>query len=529
MGNRNLHNEFKEQLQPKEFELKNEFWEGAENMLNEAQPKPVGFFIKITGVLSVTVLALLAVTFTLSQKNNNLQNTVSNPKTTQPTTPLNNNAVADENKTDNTPFIEKQENKQNASTHNFEENTTPNQSSLPLATTTNENTINPQQEENTIKPYKHSGNTGFATENSEQKTNTSATQKNIVNTTLAVAEENSIDENSNPLLLKTDEGNEINSLDETLLPAEESITSTPNQNKTENSVNNESEVLNNNPSGEQTALIIPPAKPLLNSYFRVGFEMGISSLDRSLTTNLDDCIDYVNKRRLEEKPKLAYSANFNFGQQINRWQWQVGLGFLNYQEEINYNNEVLRNTGIDNGYWDFNTTLNSKVDSSWAIDSIFVGHWNFDTTIVTIIDSNYIEQWDTTITSQLDSRISANNGLHNLSYFEVPLFIGYTFGKNRWFLDVQPGVSVGFLTGSKGSRYINKDLSGLVAAANQTEQFRSVIWKAHFRVGVRYSMEKWEIGLYPRYSVTLNNILKTDQVLQRYQSLGVMMGVYYKL
>jgi len=90
------------------------------------------------------------------------------------------------------------------------------------------------------------------------------------------------------------------------------------------------------------------------------------------------------------------------------------------------------------------------------------------------------------------------------------------------------GISVGFLTGSTGSRYINKDLSDLNNTATQTEQFRQVIWKTHLRMGVRYSLDKWEFGLYPNYSVTLNNILKTDKVFQRYQNFGILVGAYYK-
>ena len=93
---------------------------------------------------------------------------------------------------------------------------------------------------------------------------------------------------------------------------------------------------------------------------------------------------------------------------------------------------------------------------------------------------------------------------------------------------MQPGVSIGFLSGSKGSRYIDKNLSGLVEPAVSLEQFNKVIWKAHFRVGVRYSFDKLDIGVYPHYSYTLNNVLNSQRVDQRFGNFGASIGAYYK-
>ncbi len=510
MANRNLHTEFKGQLQPKNFKYSEEYWNNAEQMLNEAQPKKAFYFNKTTAVLSVIILALLGITIALNKKNNYSKNIEPNTEVATPSVPLNNNnAVADEKSLLTKKIISNQENdavKLNSKSVAVKENSTDKNKVQKVATQEN------IAASFTEKPIK--------TEIKEIPNATTNSSKTL----LTIAENNkAVKQNAIYTPQIADEKPDSGVGD---LPPAQTENKEDKIGEIENNTSNEMAP----PEADIHKNTSPPqAKPkLLQNYFRVGLEMGASGLDRSLTTKLDDCIEYVNKRNDQEKPMLAYSANVNFGQQINRWQWQVGLGYVNYQEDIFYNNQVLQTTGVDKSYWDIKTQQNSKVDSSWAIDSIFVGHWIFDTTVVTSLDSNYITQWDSVGTWQTDSTVSMNNGIHSLSYFEVPVFFGYSFGKNNWFLDVQPGFSVGFLTGSRGSRYVNKKVSGLVSPENQTEQFKRVIWKTHLRIGVRYSFKDWDLGVYPHYSVTLNNILKTDDVFQRYQSFGVMLGGYYK-
>jgi hypothetical protein len=85
------------------------------------------------------------------------------------------------------------------------------------------------------------------------------------------------------------------------------------------------------------------------------------------------------------------------------------VNFSVYQENIAYNDEVLGQDFLDNGYWSQFNSTDTSVSSKWVIDSIFVGHWDFDTSYTNVVDSNYIEQWDTIVAVKLDSTIKQNN------------------------------------------------------------------------------------------------------------------------
>ena len=571
MAKRDLDNEFRDKLKGQgPFQFSEENWNAASAMLDKELPvsKRGWLFNRATILLSVLVVFLFSVTLILpissapsvepnetesQSSSRNISNTKPNlnPVTGNSSSISSDNSPNDNNEepirnTEAERVLTPNSNVENESP-GIEERTAKNESGIDQEKSNDLNSDNQTIVGSQIKTLEQSTNDlvkiGIATSANNTEAPKQEGKPELINTSYAThssvsEEQTAIDEKEQIAF----DSNENSTNTQTEIPSEnngevsnpgltddlEEVNATTSNAQIDK--NEQAEEINafGNDDGVQSQIPQPNAAPSTN-YLRLGFESGLFSTTRTLKALDPDCEEYVVKRNSQEIMKPSYYFGLNFGQQINKLNWQLGLNYSVYQENISYNNEVLGLDILDNGYWNQFNSIDTSVSSKWVIDSIFVGHWEFDTTLTNVVDSNYVEQWDTTMAVKLDSTIEQNNGVHSLSYFEVPLFLGYTFGKDKWLFDLQPGVSIGFLSGSRGSRYIDKSLTGLVDQANSAEQLNKVIWKAHFRVGVRYSMHKWDVGIYPHYSYTLNNVLKSTKVDQRYGNLGISLGVYYKL
>jgi hypothetical protein len=572
MAKRDLDNEFKEQLNGQgPFQFSEDNWKAASAMLDKGLPVAAGgsFLNRTTIILSVFVVLLFGLTFILPVSRNSVEpNGTEFPNSFQSNTEINDNVISNSSSSSqssapsnyskedgafkqSSPSSTAIESNVNETISRNEEDIAASEIADQSKDLRTETTVD--QNNNEIEKFNAKQTT---TEVSTIKKATAIAATGIIEKTLTPRGTNtSFDQSSNSIYDQTgsdedefnnESGSGINSgvteidsetgndptMSNQTLTGGEKVTT----NQTQQSDSGEhfpiEEVVNkevvNKPNDDVQSKIRNTNSVQNSSYFRVGFETGIFSTTRTLNALDVDCENYVAKRNSQETMKPSYYFGLNFGQQINKLNWQIGLNYSTYQENISYNNEVLGLDLLDNGYWNQFNTVDTTLNGRWVIDSIYAGHWDFDTAYTNVVDSNYIEQWDTTIATKLDSSMGQNNGVHNLSYFEVPLFLGYTFGKDKWLFDVQPGVSIGFLSGSSGSRYIDKSLSGLVDPAISLEQFNKVVWKVHFRVGVRYSFDKLDIGVYPHYSYTLNNVLNSNKVDQRYGNLGLSFGVYYK-
>jgi len=571
MAKRDLDNEFKKQLKGQgPFQFSEENWKAASSMLDKNLPVTAGgsFFNRTTIILSVFVVFLFSLTFILPVSKNSVEpNGTEFPNSFQSNTDIIDNVISNSSSSSQSPspsnYSKEEGAYKNSSTSNsaiesnVNETISINEEDIAANEIVNknhrtENTID--QNNNASESFKAKQTTTYflkvqtattisASGNIEKTHSPEVTNKTFNQSSNSIYDksnsaedqfknESATETNSTATEIDSETGNDASMSNQTLTGDEEP---TANQAQPSGSaghtlideVNNEGVVNKHNNDAQSQIGNTNSAQN--SSYFKVGFEIGVFSTSRTLKALDVDCENYIAKRNSQETMKPSYSFGLTFGQQIHKLNWQVGLNYALYQENISYNNEVVGLDFIDNGYWNQFNTTDTALSSQWVIDSIFVGHWDFDTTFTNSVDSNYVEQWDTITAIKLDSTIEQNNGVHNLSYFEVPLFLGYTFGKDRWLFDVQPGVSIGILSGSRGSRYIDKSLTALVDPSSSLEQFNKIIWKAHFRVGVRYSLQNWEIGLYPHYSYTLNNVLNSKKVDQRFGNLGLSLGVYYKL
>ena len=261
----------------------------------------------------------------------------------------------------------------------------------------------------------------------------------------------------------------------------------------------------------------------------IGLEGGVYGLNRNLTGDFPELEDWITRRQNEESPGLMLSAGLSLGYNLGNWQLHSGIQYTVIREDINYSDLVNARKITDQSYWDIQQSEMKWVDSTWVIDSIYVGHWKYDTTSIMVFDSTYIEMYDTSIAKVNDPSIQGNNGIHSLQYFEIPFYFGYGWHMGDFEVTVQPGISMGFLTYTSGSRYIRQDETGIYSAAEHQEQFNSIHWMLNMRAGVFYRFSpQWKAGLQPGFRYSLNSVFRDKAINQKYFALGVTAGVYYR-
>jgi hypothetical protein len=222
-------------------------------------------------------------------------------------------------------------------------------------------------------------------------------------------------------------------------------------------------------------------------------------------------------------------VGLNVQLEMNKWLFNSGVYSVTFHEEIVYPGSLMVNVGIDNSQWQTQDIWSYTVDSTWVIDSIFVGHWRQDTAWTLTVDSLWQEHWDTVATEKEAPELLANNGILSLNYVEVPLWFGRSFGKNQWHIDVQGGLGVGILTGTKGSVYINQRLDGLVSTNFQVEQFSQLNVSGMLRAGIRYEFtEQLQVLFYPTLRYTFTSVFSDAAIRQRYLGYGATVGVVYR-
>jgi hypothetical protein len=264
-------------------------------------------------------------------------------------------------------------------------------------------------------------------------------------------------------------------------------------------------------------------------YVRMGAEYQYLLLHRSLTAQNTSFQDYANFRNTYENPQNQTTFGISIQLEKNRWLLNSGILHTTFSEDINYPTSLLVNTGVDNGQWNVQNIWNYTTDSSWVIDSIFTGYWRIDTNWTLTQDSSWISNWDTVKTEKEMPELAENNGIHTLNYLEIPLWFGRSFGKKRWYLDVQTGLSLGILTGTKGSYYINPELDGLASPEFQTDQFRKYNISGMLRAGVRYRISpQLQTAFYPTIRSTFTNVLNNNDTSQRYWGYGLSVGLVYE-
>ncbi|MFA6923741.1 MAG: hypothetical protein WC223_05745 [Bacteroidales bacterium] len=216
--------------------------------------------------------------------------------------------------------------------------------------------------------------------------------------------------------------------------------------------------------------------------------------------------DYINKIKEYEKPALSYSFGAEAKYNIKKFFIKSGINYSEYITKSKFS--INKITGYDT----------SK--SFLKIDTIGYDSTNQN---LPMLDSNW---------KHISSPVSKDENIksiNSLRYFEIPLLIGYEFGKNKFTLRVTMGASVAFYLSSKG-KIISTDLKEVVDFNKNYFPFQSNFFNFICRLGFCYKLnDKISIVAEPSFNCTFNSIFKNSfGINQKIKSAGLNAGVNFK-
>lgn len=267
------------------------------------------------------------------------------------------------------------------------------------------------------------------------------------------------------------------------------------------------------------------SKPLFYlPYFSVGLYAGIHSSQRSIEVKEAFNSVLKDKKTSEENTQSSYNVGIE-GQYYFKQRWSVSLGaeYMSYVENINYSGIDKNSTHInDESYYDIKDS--SFWNSGWVmIDSMprFLQYASYHV----VKDSTFIQKSDTTVSKYTDENIKSLNGQNRYSYIEVPILVGYQFPYKSFEIQLQSGLSMGFLQSHQAKYAVDNEDYNNQSLVNIKQQVSNLI----LRVSVLYPLnQQTYLYLQPAYKTQITNSVEAQGgFAQRFSSYHVNLGVRY--
>ena len=217
--------------------------------------------------------------------------------------------------------------------------------------------------------------------------------------------------------------------------------------------------------------------------------------------------EYLDYRNSHEQSSIGWSAGAEVKYRFNRWSVGTGLHYAVYRQYRDYKH-INRVYNPDNSYFEYDTTW------MWVYDPPVIGK-----PIVKNIDSAWVKIYD-------EYKID-HSGYNEISYFEIPLTVGYRFHSNRFIVELSMGASVGFLHRSvfKVPDFNNYQNITDVTDVNTT-MFNYI---ASATLYYQLSEKMWLIAA-PCYKQNLQSVFnKTYPVDERFNTFGLNLGISFRL
>ena len=265
---------------------------------------------------------------------------------------------------------------------------------------------------------------------------------------------------------------------------------------------------------EPDSLFIPKWKPAIPLFFSLSVYSGLSLVKSDLKTTDPGLADYIQNRQAGESEFISWDFGAALKVNYNRFVFQTGLERTQYGEDFSYDFPVVTstvNTSVeDNSYWDYDTTWNSPGGGGFFI-----------------VDSSYVEDFDTTFTTVMDTGSTGVNGSNRITYFEVPLLAAYRFDFGRIGVEVGGGALVGFLSQAKAT-LPHPEWTGTELTAG--DAYRKTRWSYQGQIEISYQLdEKFTVFIQPVIRRSLQSTLRRpEEVDARYNTYRLWGGLGYR-
>jgi hypothetical protein len=151
--------------------------------------------------------------------------------------------------------------------------------------------------------------------------------------------------------------------------------------------------------------------------------------------------------------------------------------------------------------------------------------WDFAVRMKWVINSFSVQtgldyfQWG----EEIKYSYNSISGINRYSYLNVPINLGYAKTWNKFGINPFAGVLFGYGFNRTGN-YLQLDLTSI-------EQAESKQYLANYQIGCEFyflSESQFKFSLIPIYRASFKEVVYTDLIRNRYQSIGLQLGISYK-
>ena len=271
-------------------------------------------------------------------------------------------------------------------------------------------------------------------------------------------------------------------------------------------------------SGEP--IVIPDSYISIEPF--VGTSWGYPKYFASQSENIELTSQYTNgvSQKWSKHYGLCVSA------QSGSFSITSGLLYSVFEEslEVETKNQVIS----EFSYYNLFENEHTLYDTTWALD--LDAYLQGDTVYVPLVDSVVFVYTDSVIQFSTDtsSQNITNNYQNSVSYVEIPLIFGYTFGSKSFRVTPGIGAIAGFLSGVKGTYLLSS--TGTPVEATLLQPYNKLILSLYGSVKIQYYFDdNFGVMAEPWYRQNLNNIYQDIAGVKKNDyRYGVNIGLTYR-
>ncbi len=254
--------------------------------------------------------------------------------------------------------------------------------------------------------------------------------------------------------------------------------------------------------GDNRRTDLLPAR-MKRQHFSVNIFSGPAQSQQNIAGNNQE---YLNYRDIHEQAKTGWTLGADIRYHLKSWTIATGIHYSTYRTYRDYQ-YTFDTYDPENSYFDYDTTW------TWIFDDPDIGK-----PMVKNIDSTWIKVYQTNLVD--------NSGYNQLSYFEIPLLMGYRLKKNRLVIELNTGISVGILA---GATYKVPDFNDYRTMVEIT-LLNKTLFNYMASVSFYYQLnEQLSLLVAPNYKQNLQSVFKKDYpVTEQFKTFGLNLGISYR-
>lgn len=252
-----------------------------------------------------------------------------------------------------------------------------------------------------------------------------------------------------------------------------------------------------------------------------GWSCGLSLFGGFVNSSIEESSDLLAKRNNEELGTLHGGVLLDAGYKKGRSQFVFGVGFEKTGEDIQYDDEIVRQVNYTT------TELQEYMHTETILDSV----WNDTTWVIISTDTTYLDTMYVQVENEKDTivhdkSITARNGVTTIQNIIIPLSLRYDIFQfnERAELFVSGSVQLEYAIRRK-AHYLDDETRTLKDIENLTT-YRTINTSAALGVGMRLHHTKRLMTVAEMYGRTNLFSWNTD-FTHRYYSFGLRLGIGY--